>query len=376
MTDVHCHVSCGDAAIRELLIGRDFVGVHPWEAAQSGEAVRGADSLCWPANGEAESFPLQRERAAWAANGELASGTAAALGASFLAPSAYEAEGIPLLHSQRSTESLSCAYGLRSGKDSASPLSATSPHLAVDRLADDLRRALMLHPTLGVGEIGLDRLKERTVSPQMRAVFVAQLALAAEFRRPVVLHGAKCWGQVVAEIKKYFSGIPSAKKNCRTDKLSGLLHCQTDGSALEAVEASETGKLPLMSCQQLDSVTDVAVRQLDSCGMRKFIPSFLFHGFSRSDGLLSDIVALNGFVSVGPAVLNDHAVNYRALVKKLPLDRLVVETDRTPENAATCPSVVEVAKKVAELRGLSFEELERVTDANAARFAGMAERVG
>ena len=104
--------------------------------------------------------------------------------------------------------------------------------------------------------------------------------------------------------------------------------------------------------------------------MRKFIPSFLFHGFSRSDGLLPDIVALNGFVSVGPAVLNDHAVNYRALVKKIPLDRLVVETDRTPENAATCPSVVEVAMKVAELRGLPLEELERVTDANAERFVG------
>ncbi|MBR1921060.1 MAG: hypothetical protein IJ829_03520, partial [Kiritimatiellae bacterium] len=30
MTDAHCHVSCGDKSVRELLVGRDFFGVHPW----------------------------------------------------------------------------------------------------------------------------------------------------------------------------------------------------------------------------------------------------------------------------------------------------------------------------------------------------------
>ena len=94
----------------------------------------------------------------------------------------------------------------------------------------------------------------------------------------------------------------------------------------------------------------------------------IFHGFSRSDGLIPDIVALNGYISVGPAVLNDHAVNYRELVKKIPIERLLVETDRTLENAAECPSVHDVAAEVAKLRGLSFAELERLTDENAERF--------
>ena len=102
---------------------------------------------------------------------------------------------------------------------------------------------------------------------------------------------------------------------------------------------------------------------------------FLFHGFSRSDGLLPDIVALNGYVSVGPAVLNDHAVNYRALVKKIPIDRLLVETDRDCEPAVLLNpltgaplSVRDVLAKTAELRGLSPAELEAITDANATRF--------
>lgn len=157
---------------------------------------------------------------------------------------------------------------------------------------------------LGVGEIGLDRLKERTISPLMREIFAAQLDLAAEFVRPVVLHGAKCWGEVVRACLPYAGRIPA----------------------------------------------------------------FLFHGFSRSGGLLPDIVRLNGFISVGPAVLNDHAVNYRELVKSIPLDRLLVETDATEENAQEVPRIEEVALKVAEVRGVPFEELVPILDRTAGAF--------
>ena len=147
----------------------------------------------------------------------------------------------------------------------------------------------------------------------MREVFETQLRLALEFCRPVVLHGAKCWGQVVKTVQR------------------------------------------------------LTIEQSNNPNNRT-IPSFLFHGFSRSDGLIPDIVALNGFISVGPAVLNDHAVNYRELVKKIPLDRLLLETDRTVENAADCSSVRDVAAAVAELRGLSLPELEILTDRNADNF--------
>ena len=126
----------------------------------------------------------------------------------------------------------------------------------------------------------------------------------------MVLHGAKCWGQVVSTIRRLFPVSSSL--------------------------------FP--------------------------IPSFLFHGFSRSDGLIPDIVALNGYISVGPAVLNDHAVNYRELVKKIPPERLLLETDRTVENAADCPSVRDVAAEVAKLRDLSLSEVESLTDRNADNF--------
>ena len=158
---------------------------------------------------------------------------------------------------------------------------------------------------VGIGEIGLDRLKTKTIPDIQRSLFARQLELAAEYRRPVVLHGAKCWGEVVKACLPY----------------------------------------------------------------RERIPAFLFHGFSRSTGLLPDIVSLNGFISVGPALLNDHAVNYREMAALLPPDRLLVETDLADDDPATDrPGVLaKVYSALAELRGHSLPELQSQLAANATR---------
>ena len=101
------------------------------------------------------------------------------------------------------------------------------------------------------------------------------------------------------------------------------------------------------------------------------LTNFLFHGFSRSDGLIPEIAELNGFISVGPAVLNDHAVNYRELVKKIPLDRLLVETDAVVGACVpTRPHIRDVLVKTADILNLSAAELEKTTDENADRFLG------
>jgi len=171
--------------------------------------------------------------------------------------------------------------------------------------AVELRRRLVADPHLGVGEIGLDRLRAKEIPQRMREAFEAQLALAAELGRPVALHGAKCWGEVVETIRRVAP---------------------------------------------------------------KGIPALLFHGFSRSAGLLPEIVAMNGYVSIGPAILNDHAVNYRTLAKALPADRLLVETDCVPETAASTPVVEEVAAKLAEVRGERMESLAARLEENADSF--------
>ena len=39
MTDAHCHVTGGDPSVREFLIGRDFIGVHPWETLRNDRVI-------------------------------------------------------------------------------------------------------------------------------------------------------------------------------------------------------------------------------------------------------------------------------------------------------------------------------------------------
>ncbi len=171
-------------------------------------------------------------------------------------------------------------------------------------IANALRKKLAAIPKAGVGEIGLDRLRDKNISSLSRNAFTLQLSIAKEFHRPAVLHGAKCWGEVVKECKQHAPDIPA----------------------------------------------------------------FLFHGFSRSAGLIPDIIKINGFISVTASVLNDHAVNYRDLVKELPITSLLIETDGEAANAAELPPISAIYDKVAALRKISVSELAAQTEANLRNF--------
>lgn len=72
------------------------------------------------------------------------------------------------------------------------------------------------------------------------------------------------------------------------------------------------------------------------------------------------------------------AAEIRRTIKECPLDRLMVETDApylTPlpfRGKRNEPAfVTEVARCVADIRGISMEEVDRVTTANAERFFGL-----
>ena len=202
-------------------------------------------------------------------------------------------------HYHRGAETLISVCGVERRFWGVHPWAAAAGPVA-DAVAR-IRAAAVADPASGIGEIGLDRLRTKVVTPAQRSLFEAQLRLAADLHRPVVLHGAKCWGEVVRMVKPF----------------------------------------------------------------AKDIPSFLFHGFSRSGGLLPEIVALNGFISVGKAVLNDHAENYRKLVSRLPHARLLVETDDAAETeSARAALLADVFAKTAELTGITEAEL----DANATAF--------
>jgi Tat protein secretion system quality control protein TatD with DNase activity len=172
----------------------------------------------------------------------------------------------------------------------------------LDLFREELFNVLQNNSSSGVGETGLDRLKDKTITPLQRSLFSIHLEVASSLNRPIVIHGAKCWGETFKECAKY------------------------------------TAK----------------------------IPSFLFHGFSRSGGLIKDIVAINGYFSIGPSLLNDHAINYHKLVKEIPLDRILIESDY--DGTKEVPPLLSIVEKLSSLVNIPFDSLLNHIEENSANF--------
>jgi TatD DNase family protein len=76
------------------------------------------------------------------------------------------------------------------------------PHAADGAAAqlDDLRAALAHETAVAVGETGLDYFRDRARRDEQRALFAAQLELASELRKPVVVHTRAAEGDVAATL--------------------------------------------------------------------------------------------------------------------------------------------------------------------------------
>lgn len=80
------------------------------------------------------------------------------------------------------------------------------PHDAdtVDQEALNILRSMAQHPkVVAVGEIGLDYYRDHSPRPLQRRAFRDQLALAAEVRRPVVIHSRDAHDDVFAALRNW-----------------------------------------------------------------------------------------------------------------------------------------------------------------------------
>lgn len=172
--------------------------------------------------------------------------------------------------------------------------------------------------TVAIGEIGLDYFRDRSPRPLQREVFRAQLALAAEVGLPVVIHNRESindlWGELSGWQKELEqSGSPLSQR-------PGVLHSY-DGTISTALQAAEFG---------------------------------FFIGIS------------------GPVTFRN-ARERQEVVARLPLDRILIETDApylTPHpyrgKRPNEPAYVAfVAEKIAELHGQPVETVTRATWENA-----------
>jgi TatD DNase family protein len=199
------------------------------------------------------------------------------------------------------------------------------PHEA--QLADEaalskLERLLASPDVLAVGEIGLDYYYDHSPREQQKLVFVQQMEMAASHRRPIIIHcrpsdgSTNAWDDTLAMIESGW----------RHTGLGGILHCFT-GEWEHARRAMECGFL----------------------------------------------------ISFAGNITFPKAAPIRDVASKVPLDRMLIETDapflaplphRGQRNEPAW--VVKVAEKVAEVCGLPAEQVASSTANNFFRFFGVA----
>ncbi len=179
-----------------------------------------------------------------------------------------------------------------------------------------MRRAFAEDARLrAVGEIGLDYYWDRVAPPLQKEWFRAQLALARELDKPVVIHSR-----------------------------------DADGDTLAVLDGEGWAGRPL-----------------------------LWHCFGGDRDMAERILERGWHISVpGPVTYSRNEAMQEA-VRMIPSDRLLIETDcpyLTPEpyrGRRNEPAyVVFTAARIAELRGVDVEEIWRVTGDNARRFFGIS----
>lgn len=162
---------------------------------------------------------------------------------------------------------------------------------------------------VAVGEIGLDFYWDRTYEQQQIEVLERQMNWAIELDLPVALHVRKAYSELFALLRGF-----------NRPQFKGVMHC-FGGGIQEALKAVEMG----------------------------------FY------------IGIGGVVTFKNATL--------ALVAaEIPLDRILLETDApylapVPHRGRRNESayLVEITQKIADLRGISFKEVDEATSENARR---------
>lgn len=161
--------------------------------------------------------------------------------------------------------------------------------------------------TVAVGEIGLDYYWDKEGHDLQKYWFIRQLELAGEKKLPVMIHSREAAADTIEIMKKYGKD------------LNGVIHC-----------------------------------------------------YSYSPEMAQEYVKMGYFIGVGGVVTFKNAKKLKETVKEIPLESIVLETDcpyLAPEpfrGKRNCSLYISyVAEKIAELKGISAEEVIRQTEENA-----------
>ncbi len=192
------------------------------------------------------------------------------------------------------------------------------PQFAKDAQEEHLNRLpeLLRHPkVVAMGEIGIDYYWKPVALEEQHRLFLRQLEMAADARKPIVIHTRDAWEDTFTLLEQHWdsTGLPC------------ILHCFTGGPN-EAKLANERGY----------------------------------------------------YVSFSGVVTYPKAIDVHEAARLIPIDRLLVETDspylapipyRGKRNEPSY--VVYTAEKLAELRGQDFASVAAATTSNVHRVFGI-----
>ena len=166
--------------------------------------------------------------------------------------------------------------------------------------------------TVAIGEIGLDYYwdKEPEVQEKQRYWFGRQIELARETRLPIIVHSREAAADTMQVLKEHHA-----------EEIPGVIHC-----------------------------------------------------FSYSKEMALEFIKMGYYIGVGGVVTFKNAKKLIETVEAIPLEHILLETDcpyMAPEpyrgKRNSSYYLTYVVEKIAELKGVTTEEVERVTEENARR---------
>jgi TatD DNase family protein len=207
---------------------------------------------------------------------------------------------------------------------SCSPAYGIHPMYVGDAVPDDLavlRNCLAQRSPIAVGEIGLDFFIQHYDRARQEYFFIEQLKLAREFDLPVLLHIRRAQDVVLKHLRQFYG----------------------------------------------------------SSGPSTSLRTGIAHAFNGSRQQADEFIKLGFKLGFGGAMTYSRATKLRELAATLPLDSIVLETDAPdippeflerglPNEPQYLPRI---AQTLAELRGLSLEEIAQATTANAEAVLGI-----
>jgi TatD DNase family protein len=188
---------------------------------------------------------------------------------------------------------------------------------AIDMTEEDLIwiESLSSHPkVVALGEMGLDYHWDKSPKDIQKEVFRKQIRLARKVKLPIIIHNREATADILEILKEE-----------KAEEVGGIMHC-----------------------------------------------------FSGSPEVARECVNMNFYISLGGPVTFKNAKKPKEVAAEVPLDKLLIETDcpyLTPHpfrGKRNEPGYVKlVAEQIAEIKGLSYEEVAEATTKNAKKFFGI-----